>query len=65
MWTHQMPDSPVRQQRERLYRERSTELLAALQVLAKSPRPVLAEFGRHWLEDYELWLEHTGQKRAA
>lgn len=60
-----MPSGLVRQQREQLYRECPAELLPALQILAKSSRPVLSEFGRHWLEDYQLWAEYQKQERAA
>ena len=60
-----MPHGPVRRERERLYRERPAEIVRALQILAKSQKPVLAEFGRRWLEDYRLWVEHQRQEQAA
>lgn len=40
MWTHEMPSGPVRQERERLYREKSAEILPALQILAQSNEKV-------------------------
>ena len=64
MWTHEIrPDDFIRQQRERLYREQGAEIVAALRVLAKSHKPLVREFGQHWLDDYQRWTEHV--KRLA
>lgn len=34
-------------------------------ISVQSKKPVLCEFGEHWLMDYELWEEHEAQQRAA
>jgi hypothetical protein len=61
MWTHEMPDGPVRRKREELYLNQSFELLSCLQILARSKSKEQRAFGEHWLEDYRLWLEHRNR----
>lgn len=59
-----LPDSPVRQTREELYRGQSQALLASFQILANSKNKDLRAWGERCLEDYRLWLESRAAAAA-